>query len=384
MGESFFDSLSQVEAGSIYGFLSSQGGIREAVVLHTCNRFEIYFHPGTFEIIGDLDNFLRGKLAHFRIVHGDETVRHLFEVAAGLNSMVTGEDEILGQVREAWAASKEHSMSGPAVDELFSKAIEVGRFVRSSTGIGRVRRSVSREAVDAFEECGGRGPVLVIGAGQMGTKLARILAGRGYEVAVSDRTAGKGSLLAREVGGTSVPFSSADWARFPSIFTAVKSDIPLLSPLELEGSSAELIVDVSVPRAVVASRDGPRLVTMEDISRRLDRLNETRSGLAESARSLLNSEFAKYISLRNDARREELLRKLYLYTDDMVREQLAEIVRRAPLNAVQREVVEKGLLSQRSKLLSVIVQSLKGSDEVWDSDFIREVERMLDGNIRAR
>ncbi len=384
IGDEFFSSVGEVSANATYDYLKSAGDVKEAVVLQTCNRFEVYFYPGTFKIIAGLDDFLRGKISHYRILHGNETIRHLFEVSSGLGAMVTGEDEILGQVRDAWSKSKKAGMDGPAVGEIFSKAIEVGRLIRSSTSIGKVRRSISREAVDTFEEAGGSDPVLVVGAGSMGARLARILVERGHSVSVTNRTAVRSERLSKDVGASPVPFNVGDWSAFQSIFIAVKKDGLLIREEDMTLLSAKTIVDVSVPRVVQNGDGRRRVITMEDISERLDRLNMKRNDLAETARSIVNDEFSKYIAWRNDSRREEFLRKLYSYTDGVVQEQLAEILRRTKLDEGQRDIVEKGLLSQRSRILALIVQSLKENDDIWESGFMREIERMLDESAHAR
>lgn len=368
-----------MDTDKTYEYLRGTKEIREAVVLQTCNRFEIYFLPGSYSILDGLDGFLGDKVARYRVMHGDETIRHLFEVAAGLRSMVTGEDEILGQVRDAWSRSKRKGMNGPAIDEIFSKAIELGRTVRATTSMGRIRRSVSREAVDIFEEAGGADPVLVIGAGRMGTKLARLLTERGHSVYVTDRTPERSAILSEEVGAGVVPYQKTSWSDFPSIFAAVKLEAPLMRNAELDCLSAGIVVDVSVPHAIEKTATVKRkMVTMEDISVRLDELREARSDLAQKAMCIVDNEYGKYVAYRNDMRREELLKKLYLITDGIVSEQLAEILRRTKLDIVQKQIVEKGLQSQRSKILSIIVQSLKESEQIWDSDFVREIERVLD------
>jgi len=191
--------------------------LTEAVVLSTCNRTEVYvratrFHPG----VDDVRHFLAetagldpDALADLLYTfHDDAAVSHLFAVAAGLDSMIIGEHEILGQVRESWRSADAEGTTGPTVARAFRQAIEVGKRARTETGIGRHAVSISSAAVAlAVERLGsleGR-RVLVIGAGDVGQRMAVALSGAGAgEVVIANRSPERAATLAERVRGRAV------------------------------------------------------------------------------------------------------------------------------------------------------------------------------------
>src|SRR5829696_3212612 len=194
--------------------LVGRDDVREAVVLSTCNRTEVYasverFHPG----VGDLRDAL-SELAfvapedlsdHVYTYHDTAAVAHLFTVAAGLDSALLGESEILGQVRRAWEVAATEGASGPTLNQLFRHALEVGKRVRHETGIGRRLTSLSSAAV--------------------------ALAGaRGAQVVVANRTVERARAVAAQVGGTAVGLRSlpATLADVDAVLTSTGSSTPLI------------------------------------------------------------------------------------------------------------------------------------------------------------
>lgn len=191
-------------------------------ILSTCNRTELYVvggrgRPGRSELLRFLGR-LKGENAEQRrnrfyfATHG-RAVDHLFRVAAGLESMVLGEAEILGQVRTAYAASAGAGASGPILDRLFHAAIHVGRRARSETAIGRHSISISSTAVGlARKVLGdlGSSTVLVISAGEAGKLTARNLRETGIaRLLVTSRTRERAAELASDLGGAGAPLRTA-------------------------------------------------------------------------------------------------------------------------------------------------------------------------------
>jgi len=254
------------------GSLVSRQSIREAVVLSTCNRTEIYavaerFH-GAFADIRDFFCDLGGLDAdelhpHLYSQHDDAAVTHLFEVAAGLDSAVLGESEILGQVRTAWEVAQHEGSAKATLNLLFRHALETGKRARTETSIGRGTASVSHAAVEmATERLGslsGR-RVLVVGAGEMAAGVAGALVHAGAtDIAVTNRTPGRATRLAERIGGAVVPFAelSAALAETDVLLTCTGAggtliDFELVSAARGRSTSPLLIVDIAVPRDVAA------------------------------------------------------------------------------------------------------------------------------------
>jgi glutamyl-tRNA reductase len=200
--------------------LSSRANVREAVVLSTCNRTEVYaiaerFHGAYADIrdffceIGGLDPDELHE--HLYSQHDDSAVAHLFEVAAGLDSAVLGETEILGQVRDAWELAKAEGGAKSTLNLLFRQALETGQAgaARRPGSAARRRRSATprwkwRRSASARSPVGG---MLVVGAGEMGRGRAVALLDAGAShITVTNRTQSRGVELAARVGGSVVPF----------------------------------------------------------------------------------------------------------------------------------------------------------------------------------
>ena len=267
--------------GKALAGLVARHSIREAVVLSTCNRTEIYavaerFH-GAFADIRDFLCDLGGLAAddlhpHLYSQHDDAAVTHLFEVAAGLDSAVLGESEILGQVRSAWEIAQQEGSAKATLNLLFRHAIETGKRARTETSIGRGTASVSYAAVEmATERLGslsGR-RVLVVGAGEMGEGVAAALVHAGVDhIGVTNRTIERAELLARRIGGSVVPFSdlSLALAEIDLLLTCTGAgetliDFELLSTARCRSTTPLLIVDIAVPRDVA-----PEVTTMPHVT----------------------------------------------------------------------------------------------------------------------
>ena len=210
-------TLAPENLGKAVSGLSQRDNIREAVVLSTCNRTEVYVVTELFHgAYGDVRDFLC-EISHLSVdeltphlysQHDSAAVSHLFEVAAGLDSAVLGESEILGQVKTAWEAAQFEGAARSSLNLLFRSAVETGKRARSETTISRGTASISHAAVEMATEVVGElagKRVAVIGAGSMGEGVAVALhkAG-GSEILVVNRSPERGASLAARVSGRTV------------------------------------------------------------------------------------------------------------------------------------------------------------------------------------
>src|SRR5829696_5755957 len=214
--------------------LKEDGMVSEAVLLSTCNRTELYAvvedegdKACLFEYLAAEKEIERDLLEqHSYWLTDDEAVRHLYRVASSLDSMVVGEAQILGQVREAYRAATEELCTGPMLNRLFHTSLRVGKRVRSETGIGDSSLSVPRVAVklaeEVFEDLAGR-RALVLGAGDMSELVVKHLRERGVsDLLIANRTPQRARLLAERVGGRAVAFD-AFAAELPEVDVVVSS-----------------------------------------------------------------------------------------------------------------------------------------------------------------
>ncbi|HVM47596.1 MAG TPA: glutamyl-tRNA reductase [Candidatus Acidoferrum sp.] len=251
--------------------LRASGVAEEAVILSTCNRVEIYaVSPlAPADAFRGLQQFLV-SCHDYREPLTDEvyglsephSVQHLFKVACGLDSMVLGETEILGQLKRAYDLALKAGHTGGRLNKAFQRAFHVAKHIRTETNIQRGSVSVGSVAVDLAEKIFSRlsdRTVLIIGAGDTSEKTARALQSRGARrILVTNRSPEKAAALAAELGGRAVPFE--DWsAEFGSIDIVISStaaphyvlDRARLEPLmKLRRNEPLLLVDIAVPRDI--------------------------------------------------------------------------------------------------------------------------------------
>ena len=255
--------------------LAGRGSTREAVILSTCNRAEIYAacdDTGTTRadlerFIGEFNGVSAGDIApHVYDLGGLEAARHLFRVAAGLDSLVVGEPQILGQVKDAHAAAAEAQTVGPVLNRLFHSSFGVGKRVRTETGLGAGAVSVSYAAValarKIFGDLAGMS-VVVIGAGEMGKLTALHMKSHGVQhVTIVSRTMAHAARTADAIGGASAaPWDDMDAAIGASdiLITATGASTPILTKARIEAlmrprrNRPLFVIDIAMPRDVEAA-----------------------------------------------------------------------------------------------------------------------------------
>ncbi len=262
-----------------------EAGCPEALLLTTCNRVEVYgvSHKriSTDEIARCLTkNPIRDPHYYappFYRYEAEKCIQHLFRVASGLDSMVVGESEILGQAKKAYELARKSGAAGPYLHRLFQRAFRVAKQVRTHTDIARGAVSVGSVAVDLAQRIFGRlsdCKVLVLGAGEMSERTARALISRGVtDLRVTNRSMDRACELARAVGGRSIPFETWETqCREIDIFiTSTTSETPLLTTEKLAPLLRDrldhplFIIDIAVPRDVDPSVNEMEGVYLYDI-----------------------------------------------------------------------------------------------------------------------
>ncbi len=307
------------QVGKAVAGLARRDNVREALVLSTCNRTEVYVVAERFHgAYGDVREFLceLGDLTveeltpHLYSQHDAAAAAHLFSVAAGLDSAVLGESEILGQVRAAWEIAQQEGAARATLNLLVRAAIETGKRARSETGIGRGTASVSHAAVemlrDVVGELAGRN-VLVVGAGSMGEGVAVALGRSGRaEVVVANRSADRGAALADRIGAAAVGFDQIGAAirRADVVVAGTGAGAPVLSESLIREAMAGRapgrplhIVDIAVPRDVepaVADLDDVTVFDLDDLRDWADRGLAHRAVEAESVRQIVREEVENF------------------------------------------------------------------------------------------
>lgn len=354
--------------------LTSRQNISEAVVLSTCNRTEVYAIAERFHgAYADIRDFLceLGGLApedlhpHLYSEHDADAVNHLFAVAAGLDSAVLGESEILGQVRDAWQRAHAEGAARSTLNLLFRHALETGKRARSETAIGRHTASVSHAAVDMVGDRLGSladRHVLVIGAGEVGEGIAVALGAAGVaSITVANRTVERARLLADRVGGRTAHFAdlASELSGADVVLTCTGSGTVLLevdtvvAALAARTDRPLLLVDVAVPRDVdagVAAVPGATLLDLDDLRDWAARGLELRAAEADAVRAIVAEEVERFAVDMTSRQAAPLVAALHQRAEAV---RTAELERYAPklatLDPAQRDAVEaltKGILAK--------------------------------------
>ena len=358
--------------------------IDEAVILSTCNRTEIYtsvarFHGAVDDITDALAEFAGLTAVELRracSVYFDEgAVAHTFAVASGLDSLVLGENQILGQVKAALTLCQTHGTVGTVLNALFQQALRVGKRVQTETGIGSAGRSLVSAAYDLLTA--ERGPLagrrmVVVGAGMMAGLAARTAAAAGARVTCVNRTFERAERLAQAVGGRALPMAQLSTALRDAdlVVTCTGAQAMSLGPAELRGTPVFGVVDLALPADVsdAVTTLGITLVNLERLV--TDQLDTASSAEVDDARNLVRSEVADFLASRRSAQVAPTVVALRSMASDVVAGELRRLESRLPslsdherveVQATMRRIVEK-LLHQPT----VRVQELAADPDAVD------------------
>jgi glutamyl-tRNA reductase len=385
--------------------LLTKDHVHEAVVLSTCNRVEVYtaisrFHAGATDVRRFLAEFHHLDPQDFSdrlyAYYEERAVQHLFAVASGVDSMVVGEAQILGQVREAFQGATAEGAVGPVLSSLFRQAIKVGRRARTETGIGAGLASTLTVGLEVAEgqlgSLAGR-RVLVVGAGRMGRLAARAVLGAGAgELVVANRTAANGAALARELGGRSVPLeriadelAAADLivASTAAVTPTVTAPAVAAARRRASGlaSSPLVVLDLGVPRDVdpdVRALPGVMVADLDGLRAVLETGDATSRAEVGRVRALIAAETEAFMAWQREARLGPTIRTLRARAEDARRQELARAAARlAGLDERQRAAVEAVTRGLVNKLLHEPVVRGKALAAGPDGDLYARMLREL-------
>jgi glutamyl-tRNA reductase len=370
-------------------------GMIEAVLVVTCNRFEIYglAHRGPVEL-SVVNRTVRESLGvdlteHEGAVYlheGDEVVGHLLRVAASLDSLVVGESQILGQVKEAYRVATEAGTAGKILNRLFHRAIEAGKRVRTETRIGHNAVSVSYAAVELAKKCFGRvedRKALVIGVGEMSELTAQHLKANGVtELIVTNRTLLGAVNMADRFGGRAIEFE-----KFPSVLDQVDIVIsatgakdPILRAADVEAALVRrrqrplFIIDIALPRDVepaVGDLPNAYLFNIDDLQTVADKNYRERVAEAHKAEELVRDEAGKFARWLRTLKAVPVLERLRSLGAQLVADELARLQWRLDrLEEREQRAVSAAVNSVVGKLLHRPLVNIKKLAQEDDAEIL--------------
>ncbi len=311
-------AMPEGRAATVLAELLAGDAVHEAVAVSTCNRTELYLvtadpveaESSALAVLARQAGIRPTELTDsLYAVRDRDAVRHLFSVAAGLDSMIIGEAEIQGQIKRAYELALVEGATGPIGNRLFREALGAGKRVRTETGVGRAHVSVASVAVSlAARELGDLTAkrVLVVGAGETGELTARALRASGVQtVFVANRHYDRAIGLAQRFGGSAVRFEElpAELARTDIVVSSTASPHVIVDREDLELTMGErpgrplVMIDIAVPRDVDPSArevPGVALYDMDDLQRAVARGRSVREAEAVQARALVEDEVERF------------------------------------------------------------------------------------------
>jgi glutamyl-tRNA reductase len=368
--------------------------VLEASILSTCNRLEIYTllrHPeqgvsavGSF--LSDHSGLDLGELTpHLFTYHHEEAVGHLMRVAAGLDSLVLGEGQILSQVKKMYRLGQEHRSIGPILNRLLNQAVSTGKRVRTETNLGTGAVSISSAAVELAQLKVGQArgvddlvpldqeQIAVVGAGRMSRLLLQHLQAKGAKgVVLLNRTVARAELMAADFPALPVqcrPLTDLDHclSTCSLVFTSTAADEPIITAerlSRLNRRSSLMLVDIGVPRNIAADVSGLSGVDsfdVDDLQEVVARNQEARREIAAEAEGLLQEEGRQFLEWWDGLEAVPVVNRLRLQLEDIREQELQKALSRMgpDLSARERKVVEalsKGIIN---KILHTPVTNLR-------------------------
>ncbi len=370
--------------------------VEECAILNTCNRREIYIvSPRGEKVLFELAKKARVSSRIIDFHDHNESLLHLLRLASGLESMVIGEDQILGQMKDLFQIAKRAGTVGWTLDTAFKKAIQVGKRVRKETRINERSISVGSAAVDLAEEILGdlaKRSVMVIGAGETGELISKALLAKNIgSLYVTNRTFSSAQCLAECLGGTAVPFEEMrDHLRVADVVisaTAAPHYILLKEDIERAMASRQgklLLIDIANPRDIdeaAASIPGVELHNIDSLKNISSENMRQRMAEVEKVDSIIEEEFALLKAKYKRKQAEELLAMLYsqaeVIKDQEVRKAMNKLSSRHTLGEIEQQVLMDMSHSIVNKLLAEPTKALKSAAERGDAELLKSLSELF-------
>lgn len=388
------DALTLRDTEEFYRILRNAPDSRGSLILQTCNRVEFYLDTDDGEVLAEKilwhwaleTRFKLGELARIVVKReGEVVVDHLVRLGSGLESMLVGEPQILGQLKNALAEANAQDAISPLLARLFEKALQAASGIREQTGIGRGAVSLGSAALKLAEETLGpirNGRVLLIGTGQVGMLVMKALKARDIkDITVASRTRQRAESFSRTYGGTPKDLRDAlgGLASMDLVVVATKATGYVLTSemvpargIQNKGSPL-MILDLSSPRNVspdVQGVEGVILRTIDDLRGIAEETISRRKQVVKDAEPLVRQKTEAIVSLLRRENAEPIVSDLYRRAGQIRAEELEKAFSKLKLEPDQRKVLENMSLSLVEKILGPPVVHLRKAAEKGQSEIL--------------
>jgi len=366
--------------------IKSECIIDEYIQIKTCNRAELYIVLDNFQV----DNF---NFDNFVIETDENALKHMLRLSCGLESMIIGEDQILGQIKDARKKSISTGTCGNILNAIFTKAIHVGQSVRKRTNINKGSISIGSAAVGLAESVHGDlkcKKVLVIGAGKMGTLVAKALVEKHLKaIVVANRTYDRATCLAKELGGSAIHFDRLDEAMSDAdvIISATGAPHPILNYDKIKNSVPPenlqklVMVDIANPRDIDedVKQLGVKLFNIDDLRGIADKNKKMRESESYEAQKIIDEELILLEKSLKHLEVEALISNIRSNAEKIRIKETEKAVKMLGDMNGKEKIVEDLTHVMIDKIFSDIIKNIKNAAENDDKKLIETVECIFAG-----
>ncbi len=391
------------DVSSAYSAFLEHSGLRECVILQTCNRVEIFGAGNNHDIdrikktwasiAGLEENAFKENL---EVSKGPEAYEHLLKLTAGLDSLVVGEEQILGQVKNSITTARKVKASGTNLNTLFDKAIRVGTRVRSSTGINQGTVSIGSMAVKLAEENIDdlkSKHVLLIGTGEAASLVAKSLKKRNIEFFVTSRTFERSKSFSETVGGKPIKFEDAlgNFKAVDVLFVATVAPYFLVTYDRIKNAmdskkKGMMILDLSNPRTVdekIATISNIKMFNLDQVAEMVDKNMRSRIGEVSSAEKIISEELPVVEAVMKRLEVEPVVKNVFKDIDMVrVKELKKALQMLGETDEEKVRIIEQLTQAIVEGIISTPMNNLRRASEQGDAELLKTVSKLFDYKIK--
>ncbi len=382
-----------------YEQFKNNSGLDECVIIQTCNRIELFGKSKTYDLekikktwatITGLEEEAFDD--NIECVENHDALHHLLKLTSGLDSMVLGEEQILGQIKNSITSAREVKASGQHLNTLFDKAIRIGTRIRNSSGIGAGGISVGSMAVKLAEENIDElktKKVLLIGTGEVSTLVAKSLQRRGYEFDVTSRTIGRSETFCETMGGNPIKFEDvlSRFGNYEVIFVATTAPYFLVTNEKIteamkNKNNGMMILDLSNPRTVdekVATIGGVKLMNLDQISEMIEKNMNARLNKVKSVENIIREEVSVLEASMKRLDAEPLVTDVFKNIENLREKELQKALQMLNEKDEKKiKIIEELTKAVVESIISTPMNKIRKASEQGNPDVVELASKLFD------
>jgi len=382
-----------------YTQFKEHSGLDECVIIQTCNRIELFGKAENYDFskikktwasLTGLDEEVFQENVEFE--ENGEAMHHLLKLTSGLDSMVVGEEQILGQIKNSITSARNAKASGQHLNTLFDKAIRIGTRIRNSSGINRGGVSVGSMAVKLAEENIDElklKKILLIGTGEVSTLVAKSLVRRGYDFVVTSRTMDRSQTFCETMGGKAVKFEAVltGFENYDVLFVATTAPYFLVTEERItkamqEKKNGMMILDLSNPRTVdekVATVGGVKLMNLDQIAEMVEKNMKTRLNKVKTVENIINEEVSLLEASMKRLDAEPLVKDVFKNIESLREKELQKALQMLNEKDDKKiKIIEELTKAIVESIVSTPMNNIRKASEQGNPDIIELASKLFD------